>query len=118
MKKILVLLGILMLETGLAFAGPPWISSYTATADTTQPLCTQVGKTRRGIFHGVCVSNPISGGTITIYNSSSTAVNTVAVILSTQAAHGGCNYYDIFMSTGITYTTSQANATTFMYECY
>ena len=118
MKKLIIALGMLACIPSIASAGPPWVSSNTATAETAQALCRQSGTTRRGVLHGVCVNRMLAGGSITVYNSSSTAVNPVAVILSTQAATTGCSYYDIYMSTGITYTTSAANDVTFMYECY
>lgn len=118
MKRIILTISLFALP-GLLFAVPAvWRSSHTTTADTTQKLCNQTGSVRRGILHGVCVNTAVSGGSITVYNSSSTAVNAVAVLASTATLVSGCQFYDISMSSGIVYTTSQPNDTTFLYDCY
>lgn len=105
-----------------------WISSHTATADTTKILCQSntfvvAGSTftngGKGILHSVCVNDASAGsGTVTIYNSSSTAVNPVAIIRSTSAVSSGCNMYDVYMSSGLVYTNSATNDVTITYECY
>jgi hypothetical protein len=105
---------------------PVWLGSHTATADTTQVLClshtflvgtSTITENGRGILHAVCI-NQGNQGTVTVYNSSSTAVNPVAVLLSTTAATAGCFTYDIGMSSGIVYSDTAANDVTFTYSCY
>jgi hypothetical protein len=129
MKKILLFASLMGLPAVGFCVAQIWTSSHTATADTTKPLCISstyiVGTSTntsggRGILHGVCVndSGP-AAGTVAIYNSSSTAVNPVAIIRSTSAVTSGCAFYDVQMSSGIVYTNSTAgNDVTILYECY
>ena len=120
MKKLL-LLSLILSVVPLAQAGPPWISSNTAVAvDVVQPLCTQARTSRHGMFHGICVNSVnASSGTISIFNSSSTAVSPVAVTLATQTVAGSaCRYFDVYMSSGISWSVTGINDVTAMYECY
>jgi len=131
MKKILGISLIVGFFSFMAWAfsyavQPVWLSSHTATADTTQILCpsrtfvlgtSTITEGGHAILHGVCV-NDANSGTISIYNSSSTAVNAVAVIRSTTAATSGCQFFDVQMSSGLVYTTSQPNDVTFLYGCF
>lgn len=103
-----------------------WLSSNTATADTTKNLCTAVnylvGTTTitvggHGVFHGVCVNDAGSTGTISVFNSSGTSTSPIAVIRATSTV-SACKYYDVQISSGLTYTTSAPNDTTFLYQCY
>lgn len=113
MKKLLALVAAILLP-GIVMANPVvWRSSNTATADSTKALCTQ-GNPRRGVLHGVCV-NTGTAGTLTIYNSSSTAANPIAAINTTNAL---CNYYDVVTSSGLVYTNSATANVTIMYDCF
>lgn len=89
-------------------------SSNTATADTAQAVCRQVKASRHGLLRGACVNTGVAG-TFTIYNASSTAVNPVAAINTTNA---GCFFYDVAMSSGIVYTNSATANVTLLYDCY
>lgn len=115
MKKLLIGISILFVG-GISWALGPgvWKSSNTATADTAQKLCNQTASARRGVFHGACV-NTGAAGTLTIYNSSSTAVSPIAAI---NTANLACLYYDVFMSSGIVYTNSATGNVTMMFDCY
>ena len=98
-----------------AFAYEAWLSSTTATADTTKNVC----MSKRGVFHGVCVSSPTAlASTYTVYNSSASAINPIAVI---DATGRGCYYYDVVASTvnkGLTYSNSSTANVTLLYNCY
>lgn len=126
MKKLIILSTLFLASFVMAYS-PVWKSSHTTTADTTQKLCS--GSTyllgtstntygNLGIIHGVCVNSAVSGGTISVYDSSSTATNAIAIMLSTATANSGCFYYDVQVSSGLVYTTSQPNDTTFLYTCF
>lgn len=107
---------------------PVWLASHTTTADTTQILClshtylvngSTVSGGGRGILHEICVNDaPSVAGAITVYNSSSTAVNAYAVLRATAATNSICVPYDVTFSSGLVYTTSNANDVTFVYTCY
>ena len=113
MKKILSIVAALSIPV-IAMAAPAvWRSSNTATADSTKQLCTQ-GTPRRGLFHGACV-NTGAAGTLTVYNSSSTAANPVAAINTAAAI---CLYYDVALSSGLVYTNSATANVTLLYDCY
>lgn len=124
MKK-LIIFGISVLAVTVAFAFEPmWKSSNTATADTTQSLClsqtylvgtSTVSSGGHGIFHGACV-NTGAAGTLTIYNSSNTAINPIAAI--NTAAVVPCALYDVGVSSGLTYTNSATANVTILYQCY
>lgn len=118
-RKLIFVLAALF-GASLAYADGVWQSSHTATADTALALCTQTGgRARRGVLHGVCV-NKADAGTITIYDSSSTANAALieAVIQSTSAVQGGCKLFDIYLSSGLVYTNSAATDMTILYQCY
>lgn len=132
MKKYLagfilcILTGILF-SSNLVAVQQVWTSSHTATADTTQILCNSrtyiVGSSTytaggKAILHSVCVNDAGAAGTITIYNSSSTATNTFAILRATTTANGPCAYFDVDFSSGLVYTTGAANDVTFTFECY
>lgn len=97
-------------------SGPVWSSSNTATADTTQALCTKtfLSSWPHGIVHGLCV-NTGAAGTYTIFNSSAAAIQPLAAIDTTAK---GCQYYDVQMSSGVTYTNSATANVTLLYSCY
>lgn len=81
-----------------------WSSSYTATNDTAgRIVCNTVPGGGGCRFHGVVVASTGTVSSITIYNSSSTAVNTVTVIdTDTQGPY----IFDIYLSSGLVYTTA------------
>jgi hypothetical protein len=115
MKKIILTIGMVTLISSLALATEVaiWIASHTATADTTKQLCT--GSTpNHGIIHGVCV-NTSGAGTMTIYNSSYTAVNIMTALTTTTT---GCFYYDMFLSSGVVYSKTGTADSTILYQCY
>jgi hypothetical protein len=119
MKKILA---ILLLTGGLAQAAQPvWLSSNTATADTTQNLCKGLSNAsgffsnNHGIFHGACINTGVAG-TLTIYNSSATATSPIAAINTGTAQP--CSLYDVSISSGLTYTNSATANVTILYQCY
>jgi hypothetical protein len=114
MKKLLLTFALLTLG-GMAFAATSvWKSSYTATADTAKVLCPN---THKAILHGVCVERA-DAGTFSIYDASSTAVNPIAVLTSTAAIAGGCQFYDVIASSGLVYSNSAANPTVILYDCF
>ena len=120
MKKFpapLIFLSVL-LSAVLAFAEPTvYFSSHTATADTTKALCNQTFTSSwpRGLLHTVCVNTGASTSSFTIYNSSASAVNPIAIVDSTTK---GCQTYDIQLSSGISYTNSSTADVTISYLCY
>jgi hypothetical protein len=116
MIRKLLMTTLLLGAAGVSY-GAVWTSSYTATADTGQALCTQENTSRHGILHAVCVTDANSG-LFTVYNASSTAVNPVTVIRSTAALVSGCMNFDIQMSSGIVYSNSTASKVTVLYNCY
>lgn len=117
MKKFLAGLGIAILLLGKlslpahALFNQTWISSNTATADTTQNLCK---KSTRAAFHGVRINNGATG-TLTIYNSSGTATNPIAVVQTSSTWAGD---YDVITSSGLTYSNSATANVTILYQCY
>jgi hypothetical protein len=116
MKRFLILIASLMTASfAMAGYGNVWKSSTTATADTTKALCNP--RTQGAILHGVCISKA-DAGTFTIYDSSATANFPIAVIQSTSAAQSGCLFYDVKVSSGLTYTNSVAGTNaTILYGC-
>ena len=101
-----------------------WLSSNTATADTTKNLCpgqTYVvqGSTytsgNHAVFHGACINTPVAG-TLTIYNSSATATAPIAAISTSTGMP--CSLYDVQVSSGLTYTNSATANVTILYQCY
>lgn len=100
-----------------AISGSVYLSSHTATANTTQALCQQapVGSNPHGVLNSVCVNTGASTSSATIYNSSGTANNVIAIIDTTTK---GCLTYNVLLSSGITYTTSSTADVTFLYQCY
>ena len=117
----------LVATTVFAFQ-PVWRASHTATADSTKILCqgntyvingSTVTNGNLGILHGVCVNDPSAAtGTITVYDSSSTATNAFAVIRATAAATMGCMFYDVQVSSGLVYSNSTTNDITLLYQCF
>lgn len=104
MKRIFYLL-LLVMPFGFAHADQipvPWISSFTATADTLQYINASPG--RPGCrFDGVDVTSPSVLGTLQIYNSSGVASGQVADIDTTKQWDWP---FDIFLSSGLTYTNT------------
>lgn len=125
MKNKLAFSLTLLFLASLSFAFPGvWTSSHTFTAETTKNLCGTQGTTnvtQQAILHGICVSTATAtaGGLVTVYASSGTAVNPIAIV-NTMAT--GCYFYDVYSSTtpgGLSYTTTAPGASvTFSYACY
>lgn len=83
-----------------------WLSSRTATNDTAVRIpCSTVPNGGGCRLHGVLVGVPGTASTITIYNSSSTAVNTFAVLTTTTSVFYP---FDVYLSSGLVYTTAGA----------
>jgi hypothetical protein len=81
-----------------------WLSSYTATNDTTGRIaCSTVAGGGGCRFHGIVVASSGTASSIIIYNSSSTAVNTVTTINTTTQ---GLYPFDVYLSSGLVYTTA------------
>lgn len=120
MKRLLIFL-ILATASWPLEATDTWVSSFTATADTTKNVCGAdrgIVTNKRGFFHGVCVSSASVGGVYTVYNSSASAINPLAVIDTTTK---GCYYYDVVASTqakGLTYSNSSTANVTLLFNCY
>lgn len=126
MKKLIIALASFFMLSTVSFAlqTDVWISSNTATADTTKNICAGIpyvvnGSTftsgSRGVFHGVCINNP-TAGTLTVYNSSATATSPIAAINTSSAAV--CSFFDVATSSGLTYTNSATANITLLYQCY
>lgn len=123
MKKLILVLGLIAV-TGVCWAANPsvWRSSFTNTADTTKNVCGNdagIVTNRRGFFHGVCVSSSAAtNGTVTVFNSSASAINPIAVV---NTVTGGCSYFDVVASTfakGLTYSTTGSGNVTLLYDCF
>lgn len=125
MKKFIAILISFFMFSGPAFCfEPTWISSNTATADTTKNLCpgqtyligtSTVTEGNHGIFHGACVNTGVTG-TLTVYNSSATATVPIAAILTSTSMP--CSLYDVAVSSGLTYTNSATGNVTILYTCF
>ena len=114
MKKFLVFLSSILFLSTMSFAVQQvWISSTTQTSDTTKNLCLN----SKGILRSVVVSSAAANGTVTVYASSGTANNPIAIVDAT--AKGSYNY-EVYAatSTGLTYSTTNAPTVTIVYECY
>lgn len=117
MKKLIFIAAFIGMICSAAWCDDVWKSSWTVTADTGQTLC---NAGRRSILHGVCITKS-DGGTLSLFNgrSASVVVSTFAVIQATSAISGGCQYFDVVASSGITYTSSLAGTSaTILYDCY
>jgi hypothetical protein len=123
-KKIILLVALL-----LAFSIPVmavdmdvWLSSNTATADTTVPLCAQylVGTstvTARGVIHSVVVSSPSAGG-VTLYNSSWTATGVQNIGPDNTGSTVAPYNYDVVFTNGLMYTKTGTANVQILYQCY
>lgn len=115
MRKIIAALSLVMIPSFLFAVPAVWVSSNTATADTTKNLCiSRSGTSPRGMFHGARV-NTGSAGTLTIYASSATASNPIAAINTAAVASLD---YDVAVSTGLTYSQTGTANITLLYQCY
>jgi uncharacterized protein YfiM (DUF2279 family) len=117
MKKLMILTISLFMASALMAANTGiWRSSHTATADTTKNLCGQTSG--RAMLHGVCVNDvPGASGTVTLYDSRAAASGAIAVIRSTAAYTSGCQFFDVAVSSGLSYTNSTTNDITILYNC-
>lgn len=102
-----------------------WLSSNTAAADTTLNLCvgknylvgtTTITEGGHGIFHGLCINSGVLGGVATIYNSSGSATNPIAAVATTTMTP--CSFFDVSVSSGLTYSNSTTANLTILYQCY
>ena len=126
LKFILIAWGVMMFYGVRSYAVDmdTWTSSNTATADTLKNLCpggyevvngSTVTFGNRGVIHGVCINTAVAG-TLTLYNSSATATSAIAAINTNSAIP--CYYYDVAVTSGVTYTNSATANTTILYQCY
>jgi len=119
MKRTLIAFIILVMASIMALAVEDvWLSSHTATADTTKNLClpTISGQLPRSILHGVCINTGVAG-TLTIYASSGSAINPIAAVNTSTTMP--CSLYDVASSSiGLTYTNSATADVTILYQCW
>lgn len=94
------LLAILVLCSGFAAAAGTEInkSSFTTTNDSTQRIAE-----RGAVLYAIVVGSPTFGGLITVYDNRNATTNPVARVLTTVP---GSYLYNVYMSSGLTYTTS------------
>lgn len=86
-----------------------WISSYTATNETAARIaCNTVALGGGCRFHGVVISSPGLTSSLIIYNASSTAVNQVTALDTTQK--GTTYLFDVYLSSGLVYTSAGGTA--------
>jgi hypothetical protein len=127
MKKLIFTLAFIfgMGIKAWAVADNVWLSSNTAVNNSTTTLCGTINylvgtstytQVLHGVLHGVCI-NTAAAGNIQIFNSSATAVNSVTGVLST-ATQEPCNFYDVAMSSGITYNKNGTADISILYSCY
>ena len=118
MKRVLLFLVALSLTSVSMAFFPVWLSSHTETADTTQNLCKPQtsGQVAHADFHGVCIdSATAAASTFIVYAASGSANN---MIVDIDATKGGCYYYDVEVSSGLTYSNSSTAHATVLYQCY
>jgi hypothetical protein len=108
-----------------AFQSTIWLSSNVPTAVSTTTLCTPTnyvvsGTTYteggHGVLHGVCV-NTAAAGNVQVFNSSATAANSITGLYST-ATQVPCNFYDVGISSGLSYDKNGTADITILYQCY
>lgn len=124
MKKLAIFLASFLMMGSMAFAVDMdvWLSSNTATADTTVPLCAQylVGTstvTARGVVHSVVVSSPSAGG-VTLYNSSWTATGVQNIGPDNTGSNVAPYNYDVVFTNGLMYTKTGTANVQILYQCY
>lgn len=101
---------VLLLSSPVLAGNDIYVSSGTATADTTQTLCSG---TKSAFLHSVCMNKFAIGATMTIQNNAG-----VPVAIITAPATATCLSYDIDISSGMRYTTAQTADWTILYFCY
>lgn len=118
MKRLLTAAVILFLGSVACYANSSdatWKSSNTATTDTLRSICGQ----NRALLHGVCVNDiGTAGGSVAIFNTRGTNTLPVALMRSTAAITSGCQFFDVQLSSGLTYSNSSNDNITLMYQCY
>lgn len=109
-----IVFGAISAHADVSVTATQWISSNTATADTTKNIrCSSVQNNPGCKFHGVVVSSAGINSSIIIYNSSATAANTITTLDTT--VRGATYLFDVFLSTGLTYTTVGTANLTILY---
>lgn len=131
MKRILGITALVsffvFMAWALSYAVAPdvWLSSNTATADATQNLCKGVNYLvgtstniygNHGVLHAVCVGIGVAGSSVTVYNSSGTALNPITVVSASTPTV--CSTFDVSVSSGLTYSNSSTANVTILYQCY
>ena len=109
---------VLMLLAPLSY-GAVWMSSYTATADTSSFMCPG---TKRAFLHSVMVTSA-TAGSFTVYNSSLTVSVGTATVTSINPHTVGSYVFDIpIVSTTSAGSFSYIKAGTaqmhILYDCY
>lgn len=124
MKNLFLTILLLMTFGAVAHAVDMdvWLSSNTATADTTQPLCGQylVGTSTvvyHGVLHAVIVSTPTAGG-VTVYQSSYTASGVASIGPVNTTVTQSPIYYDVAFPNGMIYTKTGTAQVQILYQCY
>lgn len=123
MKKLIIFaLSVLSVTAVFAFE-PIWLSSNTATVDTTQVLCGQyaingTSTTLKGLIHEVVVSSISATGTVALYNSTYTATNVSSIgpILTTTVSSP--YIYDVTFPGGLVYSKTGGAQVQIIYACY
>lgn len=111
MRLVKLLIALLLIPT-LAWAaatttlpGPPdWVMQQTNYKNITTATTTTV-KSSAGLIHNLCINNPGSGGTITIYDSTTGSGTTIGTVTATSTTIV-CFAYDVFYLNGLTIVTS------------
>lgn len=131
MKKIFAILGLgaffgfMVWSFSYGVDTDVWLSSNTATADQLKNLCPGINYVigtstftsgNHGVFHGLCVGTGVAGSSVTVYNSSATAQNVVAIIATSTPTV--CSLFDVAVSSGLTYTNGAAADIQILYQCY
>lgn len=124
MKRLCLFLASLFLASSLAMAFEPiWLSSNTATVDTTQVLCGQYAvngntTTLKGLVHEVIVSSAGALGTVQLFNSTFTATTALSIgpIITTNQAPP--YVYDVIFPGGLIYSKTGAAQVQIIYACY
>ncbi|PWT87990.1 MAG: hypothetical protein C5B54_11365 [Acidobacteria bacterium] len=122
MKKLfwIILFGFLVPLKAHAFQSAIWLSSNTAIAVSTTNIIAgtcDVGPTNsvRAVLHGICINTPATGS-VTVWNSSATQTNLLATYSTTSAVP--CNFYDVYITSGITINKNGTADVTLLYNCY
>jgi hypothetical protein len=124
MKKLFLALGLCFLfqARAHAFQTAIWLSSNTATAQSTSTLCGQyisngTTTTLHGVLHGVCV-NTAAAGNIQVFNSTYTSMSNSLTGVYSTATQEPCNFYDATAPNGLMFLKVGTGDVSILYQCY